>query len=100
MQNSSSVYFINYDLSKKVTWDENTEISRFNQDTLYFQLFEGNKNNNETKRNVLLSPVIAQYVRLLPTTWQGNIALKWDIEACRSGRCHSQTYFIMSSEWY
>ena len=45
-------------------------------------LYEANTDTLTTVTNVLPSDIVARYVRLTVQTWQGYIALRWNIWGC------------------
>ena len=52
---------------------------------MFFQVFQGNTNDNGTKR-VLVNPLVtAQYIRLHPTNCSGHCALRMEFYGCKSG---------------
>ncbi|XP_070566935.1 uncharacterized protein [Ptychodera flava] len=49
-------------------------------------VFTGNTDTNGYKRNLFDSPVIAQYIRVNPQTWENDIGLRFEILGCTPAR--------------
>ena len=45
-------------------------------------MFTGNENRNEIKKNLIINSVIGRFVRLMPVTWYGRISLRWELHGC------------------
>ncbi|KAG7277793.1 hypothetical protein CRUP_026094 [Coryphaenoides rupestris] len=46
-------------------------------------LFQGNSDNNRPKKNAVKPPIHARFLRLLPWSWHGRIAVRMELVVCR-----------------
>ena len=58
---------------------------------MYFQLFEGNDNDNGVKRTNLEYPIVARYVQFNPQRWHHFISMRVEVYGCRFGEYHCTT---------
>ena len=49
------------------------------------ELFPGNQDRNSLVTNSLPVPVVARFVRILPTARRGWVSLRWDLNGCNYG---------------
>ena len=50
---------------------------------LYFlQVFSGNTDRNSVVTHALLQPIIARYVQIKPTEWNGHISMRAEFKGC------------------
>lgn len=52
------------------------------QAPLFFQFFRANSDDDTVVKNDLPSPVISKFIRIYPTAWNGDIALRLEIKGC------------------
>ena len=50
---------------------------------LLVQIFEGNWDSNTTVTHYFYAPVVAQYVRIKPQTWETHIAIRFELLGCK-----------------
>ena len=51
---------------------------------LLAQIFEGSWDSNTPVTHYFYAPVVAKYVRIIPQTWSGVIAMRFELLGCKS----------------
>ena len=72
-------FILKYDL-KMISHKLNLLVLKFST-----QEFEGNTDQYMVVSHLLKKPIVTRYIRIIPVSWQGAIALRTDFYGCKSG---------------
>lgn len=50
-----------------------------------YKVFDGNTDQFSVVSHLLKNPIITQYIRIIPVSWQSSIGLRADFYGCKSG---------------
>lgn len=53
--------------------------------SFFNQEFDGNKDQFKVVSHLLKYPIVIRFIRIVPITWNGAIALRADFYGCKSG---------------
>ena len=49
---------------------------------MFVQIFSGNTDSDTIVTTIFAEPIVAQYVRIRPTEWNGNISMRLELLGC------------------
>ncbi|XP_072035554.1 uncharacterized protein [Amphiura filiformis] len=87
----------------KVKYSNNGDYWTSVQQTDGEMIFDGNTDRTTVVTNLFLVPVIASFIRIIPTEWNGHISMRFELLGCEDFKCpagweesNNYCYFVSS----